>query len=48
MKELATLLGTTEEKLKNLAEEMEEFTGKKDVPQKLSEELAKERGEALA
>lgn len=48
MKELATLLGTTEEKLKNLAEEMEEFTGKKDIPQKLSKELVKERGEALS
>lgn len=48
MEELAKLLGTTKEKLKKLAEEMGEFTGKKDVPQKLQEELTKERGEALA
>lgn len=48
MKELATLLGTTEERLENLAEGMGEFTGKKDILQRLSEELVKERGEALS
>lgn len=47
MEELVQLLGTTKERLENLAEEMGEFTGKKDVPQKLSEELVKERNEAL-
>lgn len=47
MEELAQLLGTTKERLENLAEEMGEFTGRKDILQRLSEELVKERGEAL-
>jgi len=47
MEELAKLLGTTKERLENLAEEMGEFTGKKDVFENLSDELAKERSEAL-
>lgn len=47
MEEIAKLLGTSKEKLENLAEEMGEFTGKKDVPQRLFEELVKERKGAL-
>jgi len=47
MEELVQLLGTTKERLENLAEEMGGFTGKKEVPQKLLEDLVKERDEAL-
>ncbi len=47
MEELAKLLGTTKERLRNLAEEMGEFTGKKEIPSHLLEELTRERKEAL-
>ncbi len=48
MQELAELLGTTEEQLKRLDNEMSVFTGKEDVLQLLSEELEQGRKEILS
>jgi hypothetical protein len=48
MNELAKLLGTTENRLKLLDDQMGAFTGKKGVPQELLGEMARERGEALS
>jgi len=47
MEELAKLLGTNQEKLSNLVDEMSEFTGKKDVPENLLAEISQERQAAL-
>jgi len=47
MEELAKLLGTTKEKLESLADQMEEFTGKKEVPEQLMEKVRAERQEAI-
>ncbi|MEX1061537.1 MAG: hypothetical protein WEC39_00250, partial [Patescibacteria group bacterium] len=48
MEELAKLLGTNQEKLSSLADEMSEFTGRKGIPEKLLTEISQERQEALS
>src|SRR3989344_3847701 len=47
MEDLAKLLGTNLEKLTNLVDEMSEFTGKKDVPEKFMAEISQDRQDAL-
>ena len=48
MEELAKLLGTTKEKLESLADEMGEFTGRKEVSDRFLEKVEGERVQALA
>lgn len=48
MEELANLLGTSKEKLGGLSDEMEDFTGKKGIPDQLLEKIKKERAQALS
>jgi len=47
MDELAKLLGTTKEKLESLADEMGEFTGKKEVPDQLLAKIKDEWARSL-
>src|SRR3990172_2300136 len=47
MEELAKLLGTTKEKLESLADEMGEFTGKKEVPDQLLAKIKDEWSQSL-
>ena len=47
MEDLAKLLGTNQEKLTNLVDEMSEFTGRKDVADKFMAEISQDRQDAL-
>ena len=47
MEDLAKLLGTNQEKLTNLVDEMSEFTGRKDVADKFMAEILQDRQDAL-